>query len=271
MSEPSVEVPGRMELSAAEVGGMTYIDPPPITGDNLAAALAKAQGEFQPIVQDRLVEVRSDKGKYDFRYATLSELIIKTRPALTQNNLAIIQRPLGKDLETVLLHSSGERESSLTPIIVREGRGHPAQAWGGAESYARRYGYAAILCLAATDESDIEAAETAAAMAEEAETAAAHATYNKRARQEMEGPIKVKTQLEKLVRSMEIDLDNCTSLDMYIAWRENAEHIALIEQCQQDLPKWWAGDGKDIQGLRQHMIDVRGRLEKIDLEGGKDE
>src|SRR5208282_4615446 len=66
------------------------------TGD-LIGALALAQGAFGPVLKVRNVEVHKKQSEgggklYDYKYADLGDFIDATRPALSQNGLAIIQR-----------------------------------------------------------------------------------------------------------------------------------------------------------------------------------
>ena len=83
--------------------------------DQIAGAFAKAQASFEPIIKDRLVEVKTDKGKYDFRYATLSEIIKKTFPALNANEIAVHQQVRG----TCTKRLPRTRESRPAPVRVQ--------------------------------------------------------------------------------------------------------------------------------------------------------
>lgn len=273
------------QTETIERGDRFYREPEPATfngddrTDKIAAALAKAQAAFLPIEQNRLVEVKTDKGKYDFRYATLNEIISKTRAALTENGIAMTQRVIEgeKYVETLLMHESGQTLRSLEPIFVAQGRGHPAQAFGGAQSYARRYGLAAALGISSDDESDIEAAETAAAMQDaafHASTRAAKAASNASKEEFWEGPMK-KAKLQETLRAIDTDLAECSSLDMWITLRESENYgetghsyAEIIDQCQRDLPGWWfTKQGSDKIGLADRIKNKTAELENRDLEG----
>jgi hypothetical protein len=125
--------------------------------NELAAALAKAQGEFQNLEKNREVEVTMKSGgKYKFRYATFDEAVAMVRPVLSKNDLAVTQSLSINDagqvvVETMLLHSSGQWINQEIPIIPDSSS---PQAVGSAATYGRRYGLSAMLSLASEDDDD---------------------------------------------------------------------------------------------------------------------
>lgn len=136
----------------------------------LAAALAGAQKNFASIPKDREVTVISDRGNYKFKYATLDAIMGATMPALSEQGLAISQglTEWGNNyaVETTLYHSSGEWISNVTPMFLagkrtKEGRDLPPgnQELGGAQTYARRYGYSALVCITADEDDDANHAD----------------------------------------------------------------------------------------------------------------
>ena len=127
--------------------------------NELATALAKAQGEFKPVTKSRTIEIA---GRPVRAYATLDDVITATRPALASNALAVVQTTpmvgITFMVETVLLHQSGQWYSSRLPVRVDEGKGmNSAQAQGSGLTYARRQGYSALVCVAPDDDDDGEA------------------------------------------------------------------------------------------------------------------
>lgn len=131
----------------------------------LAGALSAAQKNFAAIPKDREVTVRSDRGDYKFKYATLDTIMGATMPALAEQSLAISQAltEWGSNyaVETTLYHKSGEWISNVTPMFLagkrtKEGRDLPPgnQELGSAQTYARRYGYSALLCITADEDDD---------------------------------------------------------------------------------------------------------------------
>ena len=130
----------------------------------IAKALAVAQKNFAPIPKDREVTVMSQKGSYKFKYATLDAIRNATLPALSEQGIAVVQGLTedGHGLETTLFHSSGQWIKGTTPMIVSgrrdrdTGREFPPtnQELGSAQSYARRYGLSALLCVTADEDDD---------------------------------------------------------------------------------------------------------------------
>ena len=134
----------------------------------LAKALATAQKNFAPIPKDREVTVYTDKGSYKFKYATLDAIRSATMPALSEQGLAVVQgmSPDNKALETTLYHSSGEWLCNTTPMFVSGRRGKDGQVFapsnqefGSAQTYARRYGISALLCITADEDDDANHAD----------------------------------------------------------------------------------------------------------------
>jgi len=128
----------------------------------IAQALAHAQGEFGAIEKNRRVKVTSKSGaSYEFDYATLDEILAKTRPALAKHEIALTQHLLAADgrprLRTMLLHSSGEWLASEFPLPG--GAPDSPQAYGSLLTYMRRYAITALLGVAADEDDDGNAAE----------------------------------------------------------------------------------------------------------------
>lgn len=133
-----------------------YVEDTQVGVGKLAEALAKAQGEFDPIRRERTVTVTMKSGgKYTFSYAPLEVILRATLPALASNGLAISQAVVDDGVETTLYHSSGQRLSNRVKIFAGEG----PQAYGSALTYARRYGVTLLLCVCADDDDDANAAE----------------------------------------------------------------------------------------------------------------
>lgn len=121
---------------------------------SLAAALVEAQKKMPAVAKS----ATANTGVYSYSYATLDALIAGTRSVLNDNGLAIAQFPSetstgGPGLRTVLLHAeSGESIEATVPLLLN-GK-HDMQALGGAITYARRYGWAAVLGIANDEDDD---------------------------------------------------------------------------------------------------------------------
>ena len=127
----------------------------------LAAALAKAQGEFTSVSKDCVNPMFGSK------YASLGAIVDAIQKPLSENGLALAFLPIvnGKEsagVEGVLVHAkSGQqlRASCVLPLMERvrkDGRPLPidAQSVGGALTYARRYCLSSLLNIMVDDDND---------------------------------------------------------------------------------------------------------------------
>lgn len=117
--------------------------------NELATALAKAQGEFTPAIKD------AANPFYKSKYANLCSVYKACQQPLSKNGLSISQSTIRDEqnnwiLITKLLHGSGQWMSSQTPIITAKA---DIQSFGSAITYSRRYALSAIVGVV-TDEDD---------------------------------------------------------------------------------------------------------------------
>jgi hypothetical protein len=128
--------------------------------NELVGALAKAQGAMDNPHKNKTVKIKSEKGQYDFSYATLDSIIDTIRKPLSDNAIVFMQTVRGSvgsmELVTTLAHSSGQWISSTLPIEPQQ-RG--PQALGSAISYVKRYALSAMLGLAADEDDDANTSE----------------------------------------------------------------------------------------------------------------
>lgn len=123
--------------------------------NELAAALAKAQGEIKNAV------VNKTNPHFKNKYADLSSVRDAIQGPLAKNGLAYTQvieiRESGMVLVTALWHTSGQWISSeyLLPETARP------QEMGSALTYARRYSLSAMVGIATDEDDDAEGAEAA--------------------------------------------------------------------------------------------------------------
>lgn len=118
--------------------------------NEVSAALAIAQGAFKPAIFNR------QNPHFRSRYADLAALIDATREGLCANKLAVVQLVVDSPegtvaVESVLLHASGQWIAST--VVMPADKATP-QGWGAAITYAKRYGYSALLCIAGEDDDD---------------------------------------------------------------------------------------------------------------------
>jgi len=112
------------------------------TINELAAALAKAQGQMTNAVADKT------NPHFKSKYADLPSVIDSVRKPLSDNGLAPVQQIDGPLLRTMLMHTSGQWIASEFPLPLA---GRP-QEIGSVLTYWRRYSLAALVCTAAEDD-----------------------------------------------------------------------------------------------------------------------
>ncbi len=125
--------------------------------DKIAAALAKAQPKFKPLIKSKTAVINSAKASYKYMYADLADVFISVREALAENEIAIVQTTSVREqggyiLTTRLIHSSGQ---SLSSDLVMDRWPDPKQ-FGIEMSYLRRYSVCALLGIASDDDTDAD-------------------------------------------------------------------------------------------------------------------
>lgn len=122
--------------------------------NEVAAALAKAQGQIANATLNRI------NPHFKSKYADLASILDAIRKPLSENGLAPVQQievaEKGMLLRTTLLHSSGQWVATEYPLPML---GRP-QEMGSLLTYARRYSLTALICTAADDDDDANAAES---------------------------------------------------------------------------------------------------------------
>jgi ERF superfamily len=128
----------------------------------LYEALAKAHAKLTNPPKDKTAKVKSDRGQYEYGYASLSGVMDAVRPVLAEYGLSIVHRTYLKDtvvmLETDLVHSSGAAIDTVLPVGPWDMK---PQVMGSALSYGRRYSVLNILALAPDDDDDGQIAQDA--------------------------------------------------------------------------------------------------------------
>ncbi len=229
--------------------------------DLLDAALVKAQGAFSPIEKNREATIVSDKGRYKYKYADLSDVLKAVQPALTKNNLAQSQRTgivwregtANLVIYTELRHASGQKIVSEWPLALQQ---RPQQT-GALFSYYRRYALCGLLGIAAEDLED-----------KEEEDALDQTQGQKPVQRGLErhrGAIPTnsghrKTELQAWLKEFVADLHACSDaaeLDALIA--SSDEMIAAV---QKDLSGWWYGDERnpDYEAVAARIARLRKEL-----------
>ena len=126
--------------------------------DQLATALALAQGSIQPAIRDRT------NPAFKSSYADLASTWDACRVALSTNGLAVSQHPGRLEdgsvtVTTMLLHKSGQHITSVCSALPRDAS--PASV-GSVVTYLRRYGLAAAVGVSPEDDDGQAASQPAA-------------------------------------------------------------------------------------------------------------
>lgn len=133
--------------------------------DLIAAALAKAQGEFKAIPKNKTGKVAGENKSgrafsYEYKYAALPDVLDGIRSALAGNGLMVTQPTLIVSnvivLRTRVIHSSGQWIESDYPVCSITGE---HQKMGAAMTYARRYALTSLIGVAADEDVDGNGAE----------------------------------------------------------------------------------------------------------------
>lgn len=124
----------------------------------LAQALVAAQAEMPTVKKTG----RSNYGEH----VTLDHLINETRKHLAAHGLAVTQFPMVLEtgqpaLRTILMHESGERIEADQPLFLGEKK--TMQELGKAVTYARRYGWSAVLGISTEHDDDADSISKPAA------------------------------------------------------------------------------------------------------------
>lgn len=120
----------------------------------LAAALAKAQAELRP------AEMNSVNPFLKNRYADLGAVIEVLRPVLPRHGLSFMQHAVSGDgerieVETIIMHESGEWQASSIGLPLGEERGKSAaQVAGSIITYLRRYALSSAFGIYADEDTD---------------------------------------------------------------------------------------------------------------------
>lgn len=116
--------------------------------DQLATALAKAQGSMQNAVMNRT------NPHFRSKYADLSSVLDAIRSPLAASGLAVVQTmqtgERGMVLKTTLMHASGQFITTEYPLPATQ----KPHEMGSALTYARRYSLAALICNASDEDDD---------------------------------------------------------------------------------------------------------------------
>jgi hypothetical protein len=121
--------------------------------NELAAALAKAQGQFSNVKTSEKARITSDKSSYEYTYATLADVLDMIRQPMDAHGLSLSQfvetTPEALILTSLLAHSSGQWYKSEFAASYPRG---DMRSVGSQVAYMRRYSITAMLNIATEDD-----------------------------------------------------------------------------------------------------------------------
>lgn len=129
----------------------------------IAPALVQALAKITDVGKGNTATIKSDKGQFTYKFATLMDVMAIIRPIFSAHEMALMQFTRGSEdgrrieVETMAVHKSGEWVSDSLSLSL-EGAG--ARGAGSAITYARRYGAMAFVGMA-SDDDDAAAADRA--------------------------------------------------------------------------------------------------------------
>ena len=129
--------------------------------DKIDIALSNLWAELGNPPKNRKVNVKSEKGQYQFEYATLDSIYDMLRPLLAKHKIAIAHGMEPGATESVffvttrLLHGGQWIEAAVPAKAERPGM----QGMGSAITYAKRYGVGLVIPMIADFDDDANAAD----------------------------------------------------------------------------------------------------------------
>lgn len=135
---------------------------------NIYAALAAAQAKIGGVItaDEKANFGTKGGGNMSYQYASLAKILSIVIPALSENNIALVQIPSsnerGFSLITQLFHSSGEAIASEIDLPISAAGASNPQNFGSVLSYMRRYAITAMLGIAIEDDDGAAAAQLTA-------------------------------------------------------------------------------------------------------------
>jgi hypothetical protein len=231
-------------------------DPVSIAHPNLAAAMTAAFAEIEGATK------AATNPHFKSKYADLTSIIEAIKPPLIRHGLFFTQRCQpsedGVSVETVLHHSSGEKESLGVLYVPANKR--DAQGFGSALTYARRYALQTAFGVPTEDDDGNAAAASYSARPTTGET-----PPNKRV--QFDGPYKSPTALKTACHEFAKTLENMGDMGELVAWEATKDYAEFVEQVSKDAPQYWFGSETmpaEFVPLSIRVANKRRELEELE-------
>lgn len=227
--------------------------------NELAAALAKAQGEIEGAIKDK------SNPAFRSKYADLGAVWDAIREPFSKNGLSVVQFPRrdgnSVEVETILLHSSGQWMSGTFSVPTAK---QDAHGFGSATTYARRFSLSAVCGVAPVDDDGNAAAGKANThipgsthpgdFADEARrdglTTETRSTYQ--VAKDKKGEDAAKKWADTAIQALNF-AQSPADLDV---WREDAKTAAYLERLEENYPSQYQ---RVMEALDNARMSLRGR------------
>jgi hypothetical protein len=122
-------------------------------------AISLAKAEIKPILKNREVDFKTDKGRTNYQYEDLAQVAVQVDPILAKYGLSYRHRPRQEGnvlhITCILSHCDGHsEESTLSANNDNTGNKNAIQSVGSAATYLQRYTLKLALGLAAARDDD---------------------------------------------------------------------------------------------------------------------
>lgn len=118
----------------------------------LVDALVAAKVAFAPVLKTRSAKIKSGKGDFGYKYASLEDVIEAVEGALTTNGIAQLQRMAVRDGHQLLVTELRWKGEVIAAEMILPLEGLDPQGCGKVISYYRRYALQALLGITAEDD-----------------------------------------------------------------------------------------------------------------------
>jgi hypothetical protein len=206
----------------------------PIVHPNLSAAMAEAFAEIEGATKS------ATNPHFKSKYADLTSIIEAIKPPLIRHGLFFTQRCIpsedGVSVETVLHHSSGEKEG-LGTLYVPANKRDP-QGFGSALTYARRYALQTAFGVPTEDDDGNAAVATARPSKGEARP---DNSADERLPEDLgrsEGEMS-SSSLRASLRLLVHHINGCASVADLEDVLDTEDAKDVIDNCKRRFPAWW--------------------------------
>lgn len=117
--------------------------------NELAKALSIAQASIGSAIKEKKNSFYKKADGTPSLYADLESVVEAARIPLSENGLCVSQLIMDNNLETILMHTSGQWLKSISPLITKDNSIH---SFVGAITYMRRASFAAIVGVVQADD-----------------------------------------------------------------------------------------------------------------------